>query len=168
MSQRQAYILSFLTIAIILGTGVYLEYFQGIMPCPLCTLQRICFGACGIFFLLGIFLYRKACSTMVINVATILISFTGMLLAGRQIWIQYFPSADTSSCGVSINYMLSVLPWQDVASRIFSGSTECSQRGWELLGLNIPEWSILFFALFFISSVYYLIRAWKQGCKARG
>ncbi len=157
MSQRLAYIACFLIVAIILGTGFYLEYFEGIMPCPLCTLQRICFAASGILFFLGIFLYRKRLARIGINLTTTLIAGAGMLLAGRQIWIQAYPSPENTECGVSIQYMMSVLPLQDVAEKIFSGSTECTQRGWELLKLNIPEWSLLFFGLFLLVNLYYLL-----------
>tara|TARA_R110000868_G_scaffold142331_2_gene359551 strand:+ start:298 stop:786 length:489 start_codon:yes stop_codon:yes gene_type:complete len=162
MSQRLAYIMCFLTVVVILGTGVYLEYVEGIMPCPLCTLQRICFSIAGAFFLLGIFLFRRRIARIIINIATLLISSVGAFLAGRQIWIQAFPHAAGSECGVSLNYMLSVLPLKDVATKIFSGSTECTQRGWEFMNLNIPEWSLLFFIVFLLTGFFYLIREYKS------
>lgn len=158
MSQRLAYIVCFVTIVAILGMGFYLEYFDGIVPCPLCTLQRMCFGALGILFLLGIFLHRRRLATVIINLLSILFSIAGVLLSGRQIWIQYYPSAENGECGVSLQYMLQVLPLQDVANKIFSGSAECTQRGWELLGMNIPEWSLVFFIAFGLISIYYLFK----------
>lgn len=157
MSQRQAYIFSFLIVVVILGTGFYLEYFEGIMPCPLCTLQRICFGVSGLLFFLGIFLYRHRIARIAINLTSVLLAAAGMFLAGRQMWIQAYPSPENTECGVSIQYMMSVLPLQDVVEKIFSGSTECTQRGWELLKLNIPEWSLLFFGLFLLINMYYLV-----------
>lgn len=162
MSQRLAYIICFFTVVAMLATGFYLEYFDGIMPCPLCTLQRICFAALGIIFLAGIFLYRRRCVMIALNLSTILFTSLGIMLAGRQIWIQYFPSADSSECGVSLNYMLNVLPLTDVAQKIFSGSTECTQRGWEFLKLNIPEWSLLFFIGFLSVSMFYLLTNHKS------
>jgi disulfide bond formation protein DsbB len=162
MTQRLAYLLCFLTIAGILGTGVYLEVVEGIMPCPLCTLQRICFAACGCLFLIGVFLHRYRVATLIINFLALVFSGLGIFFAGRQIWIQAFHSNSASECGASISYMLTVLPLSDVAQKIFSGSTECSQRGWELLGLNIPEWSLFFFILFFGTSLYYLFRGNKH------
>jgi disulfide bond formation protein DsbB len=162
MSQRLAYILCLLTVAGILATGVYLEVVEGIMPCPLCTLQRICFGICGLLSLLGVFLYQKRLARIIINMDLFFFATIGFGLAARQLWIQFFPSPDNSECGVSINYMLTVLPIKDVASKIFSGSTECSQRGWELLNLNIPEWSLLFFGVFMTVSLVYLIKDFRN------
>jgi disulfide bond formation protein DsbB len=59
MSTRLMYLLGFVLICVLLATSVYLEFVEGIMPCPLCVLQRICFALWGLFFLLGIFLHRR-------------------------------------------------------------------------------------------------------------
>lgn len=165
MTQRIAYLLGCLIVLVILGTGFYLEYYEGIMPCPLCTLQRICFGVCGILFLLGFVLARRKIAVMIINLLSILFAGSGLFLAARQIWIQSNPNLVSGDCGVSLNYMLSALPITDVAKRVFSGSTECSQRGWEFLYLNIPEWSLVFFGLFLISSIYFLSRNFCKSCR---
>ncbi len=162
MSQRLAYFFCALTVAVILSTGVYLEYVEGIIPCPLCTLQRICFGICGLYFLFGLVLYRMRIARLIVNFLTVIMASLGALLAGRQIWIQFFPSPESSECGVSIKYLLSVLPVKEVAQKILSGGTECSQRGWEFLKLDIPEWSLIFFVFFILISLYYLVK----DCKA--
>lgn len=161
MSQRTAYLFGFLIVLAILGMGFYLEYYEGIMPCPLCTLQRICFAVCGVLFFIGIFLSRKRLACIIINLLAVVFSGLGLGLAARQLWIQHFPGAGSGECGVSLNYMLSVLPIRDVAERVFSGSAECSQRGWEFLNLNIPEWSLLVFAGFIAISIYNLMRGSK-------
>ena len=156
MTQRFAYFIGLAMVAGILGTGYYLEHYLGIMPCPLCTLQRICFGVSGVFFLIGLMVYRNRIATTIINFLTLLFSATGIFLAARQIWIQFHPAAAGNDCGVTLNYMLSVLPLSDVVQKVFSGSAECTQRGWEFLNLNIPEWSLIFFTLFFLSSAAFL------------
>ncbi|HTM63873.1 MAG TPA: disulfide bond formation protein B [Gammaproteobacteria bacterium] len=157
MSQRLAYMICFFTVIVMLATGFYLEFVDGIMPCPLCTLQRICFAASGIIFLAGTFFYRKRCTRIAINLSSMIFASLGIFLAGRQLWIQYFPNPDNSECGVSLQYMISVLPLSDVAEKVFSGSTECVQRGWEFMKLNIPEWSLLFFVIFLLVSAFYLV-----------
>jgi protein dithiol:quinone oxidoreductase len=156
MTQRLAYFIGLILVVGILGTGYYLEHYLGIMPCPLCTLQRICFGFSGILFLIGCMVYRYRIATVLLNLLIMLISATGMFLAARQIWIQLHPATAGGDCGVTLNYMLTVLPLSDVAQKVFSGSAECTQRGWEFLYLNIPEWSLIFFALFFVCSAAFL------------
>jgi protein dithiol:quinone oxidoreductase len=162
MSQRLAYILCFITIAILLASGFYLEYVEGIAACPLCTLQRVCFALTGLLFFIGIFLYRCRLARVAINMFAALFALSGALLAGRQIWIQFFPSVNTGECGVSLSYMLSVMPVSEVAIKVFAGGTECTQRGWEFLKLNLPEWSLLFFLAFIVMTLYYLVRECKN------
>ncbi len=164
MTQRFAYLLGLFIVVVILATGFYLEYVEGIIPCPLCTLQRICFGICGVLFLIGFLAYRSRIAVFLINFMSMIFAGSGLLLAGRQIWIQANPALATGECGVSLNYMLNVLPLSDVIQRIFSGSTECSQRGWEFMKLNIPEWSLIFFGLFLLGSLYFLCRNWCRSC----
>ncbi len=85
----------------------------------------------------------------------------GIFLAGRQVWLQHFPSPDNSECGVSIQYLMQVLPMNQVLEKIFAGSTECSQRGWEFLHLNMAEWALIWFVGFFILTLCLLLEELK-------
>ena len=158
MSRRFIYTAGFIIILLLLGTSIALQIFDGIMPCPLCTLQRISFGLVGIFFFIGIFAYRSRIITQLINFLSLIASSLGGFFAGRQIWLQYFPTGDSSECGVSLEYMMQVLPLNEVAQKIFSGSAECSQRGFEFLWLNMAEWALAWFVLFFLTSFYLLMK----------
>lgn len=158
MSKRFIYTAGFIVILLLLGTSIGLQIFDGIMPCPLCTLQRISFGLIGIFFFIGIFVYRSRIATQLINFLSLIASCLGGFFAGRQVWLQYFPTGDSSECGVSLQYMMQALPLSEVAQKIFSGSAECSQRGFEFLWLNMAEWALVWFVLFFFTSFYLLVK----------
>ena len=133
MSMRLNYLMGFIVVSAILLTSIYFQVFDGIMPCPLCTLQRICFGILGILFLIGIMAYKKYSVRLVINTLCGFFAIFGISLAGRQVWLQHFPSANASECGVSLQYMMQVLPMNEVIQKILTGSAECTQRGWEFL-----------------------------------
>src|SRR5687767_12584857 len=90
MHLRTAYILGFIITTCLLLTTFYLEFFQGFVPCPLCILQRFVMGLLSVLFLLGIFLARKYWSRIFITVLLSLSSLLGVVLAGRQVWIQTF------------------------------------------------------------------------------
>jgi disulfide bond formation protein DsbB len=154
MSIRKLYLLGFLIISCLLLTSIYLQYFQGIEPCPLCTLQRITFGMLGIVFLIGIAACARKFARYTVNSIGLLLSVLGMVLAGRQIYLQQFPSPDNTECGVSLQYMMQILPIHEVAAKIFQGSTECAQRGWEFLSFNMAEWAFAWFALFLMLMLY--------------
>jgi len=158
MSIRLTYFLSFIIISAILLTSIYFQVVDGIMPCPLCTLQRLTFGLLGILFLIGLITHRKTCLRKLINSLCGLVALLGVFLAGRQVWLQHFPSTDTSECGVSLQYMMQVLPMNEVIQKIFTGSAECTQRGWEFLQLNMAEWALMFFIGFTLLAIGLLIK----------
>lgn len=158
MSIRTIYLFGFVIVTSILMTSIYFQVIDGIMPCPLCTLQRIAFFLLGILFLTGVFLHTKRKAVFIINVLCGIISIAGIFFAGRQVWLQHFPSADNSECGVSLQYMMQVLPMNEVIQKIFSGSAECTQRGWEFLNLNMAEWALIWFVIFFLLTIYLFVK----------
>ncbi len=158
MSIRSHYIFGLIIITALLSTSLYLQFYDGFMPCPLCTLQRVTFFFLGILFILGIFLHAQRWGRLIINLFTLCVSSAGILFAGRQVWLQHFPPTDTSECGVSLHYMLQVLPVNEVVRKIFSGSAECTQIGWKFLSLSMAEWTMAWFILFFLLSFYLLMK----------
>ncbi|HEX4044802.1 MAG TPA: disulfide bond formation protein B [Gammaproteobacteria bacterium] len=158
MSTRFIYFLGFVIAGLILGISIYLQCFAGFIPCPLCTLQRFAFAAFGIFCLFGLLLSSKLLARMLINTLMLISAIFGLFFSGRQIWLQHFPPAHNSECGVSLEYMLQALPLQEVIQKVFVGSAECTERGWSFLFLNMAEWSLLWFILFFVMSVYLLLK----------
>jgi disulfide bond formation protein DsbB len=46
---------------------------------------------------------------------------------------------------MGLNYMLDSMPFTDVIAKVFAGSGECAEKSWELMGLAIPGWTLVFF-----------------------
>jgi disulfide bond formation protein DsbB len=46
---------------------------------------------------------------------------------------------------MGFSYMMETMPFADILDKVFSGSGECAEKGWELLGLAIPGWTLVFF-----------------------
>ena len=49
------------------------------------------------------------------------------------------------ACGMGFSYMMDTMPFLDVLKKVFAGSGECAEKGWEFLGLAIPGWTLVFF-----------------------
>lgn len=162
MSMRLTYLFGLIIVSTLLLASIYFQVVDGIMPCPLCILQRVSFGLLGFFFLFGIFFYSRRGFRLVINSLCALTSALGIFLAGRQVWLQHFPSANSSECGVSLQYMMQVLPVNELIQKIFAGTAECTQRGWVFLHLNMAEWALLCFIGFFLGSIYLLIKEFRS------
>lgn len=161
MSIRLCYAFGLLTIIGLLLLSLYLQHVEGIIPCPLCSMQRLMFAFLGVLCLFGILLYRKSWGRLLVNLLCAATSIFGMILAGRQIWLQNFPTTAGTECSVSLEYMLAALPLKEVLQKIFQGGVECSQRTWEFLHLDMAEWALIWFSLFLLMSVYLTLREFK-------
>lgn len=160
MITRYTYSVGFIVICLLIASSIYLQVVDGFEPCPLCTLQRITFGVLGVFFMVGIIFNPRRIIGFILSILLLLSSILGLLFASRQIWLQHF-STNNTECGVSLNYMLQVLPLNEVMKKVFTGSAECSQRGFVFLHLNTAEWAFIWF-LFFIGFSLYLITRYRK------
>src|SRR3990167_3741877 len=153
---RSLYLLGFLSVLFVLIISMWLQYVDGFVPCPLCTLQRLTFALLAILFFIGFFIHKYKLSRLTINFLSTCAALTGAFFAGRQVWLQFFSNGSNTECGVSIQYMLRILSFKETAQKIFAGSAECTQRGWEFLYLNMAEWSLIWFVLLIIFAGYLL------------
>jgi protein dithiol:quinone oxidoreductase len=144
--RRIGYLLGFLVCAGLMGWALWLQYGQGLEPCPLCVFQRIAVCAIGVVFLIA-FIHNPFRSGAAAYALLILVfAGTGAAFAGRQVWLQSLPKDQVPACGMGISYMMDTMPFMDVLQKVFAGSGECAEKGWELLGLAIPGWTLVFFA----------------------
>jgi disulfide bond formation protein DsbB len=142
--RRVAYLLGFLVCAGLMGWAFWLQYGEGLEPCPLCMFQRVAVCAVGIVFLLAFLQNPSRRGASVYAILTLLFAGAGAGFAGRQIWLQALPKDQVPACGMGIGYMLDTLPLADVITRTLTGSGECAEKGWELLGLSIAGWTFVF------------------------
>lgn len=150
-------------IVLLLTTSAYLQMFDGFAPCPLCTLQRFAFFLLGFWFFFGIFLHEKRWGRIFVNMLAAVTAILGILLAGRQIWLQHTMPANSNECVVSLQYMLEAFPLSQVIQKVLlEGSAECTKRGWEFLHLNMAEWSLVWFAVLFLMIVTIILKEFKQ------
>lgn len=149
ISIQRGYFLGFIVILLMVGFVFFLQS-RGVLPCPLCLLQRMMMMALSVVFFIGMLWPFKRIGNSVLGVLGMAITVGGMLLAGRQVWLQYLPPMSTGGCGVNLQYLLSILPFTDVMKIVWQGGTECSALGWVFLHLSLAEWSLVAFGGFFI------------------
>ncbi|HSW69156.1 MAG TPA: disulfide bond formation protein B [Gammaproteobacteria bacterium] len=153
-SHRAMFLSAFIITASMLSITFYLQNYDGFVPCPLCILQRMTLGILSIIFFFGGVLPIKKMGNIFLSVSASLVTLIGMILSGRQVWLQHLPPDKNADCGVSLQYLLNVLPFDQVISKIFQGTAECSQKGWEFLHLSLAEWSLICFVGLFIFCVF--------------
>jgi disulfide bond formation protein DsbB len=157
-SFRLAYLIAFICVVALLGFASYLQMHDGVTPCALCIMQRICMAALGFTFFLGAAFSINRWGNIFIGSLSFFIAISGEILAGRQTWIQHVPTGITGNCDVSLNYMLKVMPFTDVMKKVLEGGAECSQVTWQFLSMSLAEWSMMCFGFFALFSLWQLWR----------
>ena len=74
-----------------------------------------------------------------------LVAGVGAAIAARHVWLQHLPPEETPRCGPGLDYLLDTLPLNELVREVLTGSGECAKVDWTLLGLSMPEWTLLLF-----------------------
>jgi disulfide bond formation protein DsbB len=155
--RRIGYVLGFFVCLSLIAYAYYLQYALDLEPCPLCILQRVCVIAMGLVFLVAVFHNPGRAGATVYALMQLVFGATGAALAARQVWLQSLRGDQVPACGMSLSYMMETLPYADVLRKVFEGSGECAEKGWEFLHLSIAGWTLVFFVAMIVAS-FALIR----------
>ena len=152
----------FLVLMAVIGMSFALFYLQrhlGLSPCPLCIFQRVGLIVMGGFALISALFNPKS---KVVRLILWLGSLAGIgwatAVAARHVWLQHLPADQVPSCGPGLNYWMDTLPILQVFKEVFAGSGECASVDWTLMGLSIPEQSLILFSILLIVHVLILWR----------
>lgn len=144
----------------LIGSGALLAvayfYFQlqlGLAPCPLCLFQRACLVAVMLACLLGLITGPRVVGSKILAFFTMLFCAGGLAIAGRQVWLQHAPADKIPECGPDLAFMLDAFPLLEVLQTVFTGSGECAEVQWQLLGFSMPEWMMLVFLVMVVISL---------------
>lgn len=157
-SPRHLYLLAFVGCLLLMAGALYLEHQVGLEPCPLCIVQRVCVILFGLVCLLAAIHGPGRLGVRLYAVLTLLIAAAGAGTAGRQVWLQHIPADQLPSCLPPLDYLMDALPLQDIVRLVLHGSADCAEAGWTLLGLNVPQWSLLAFVGMLLFSLLQLLR----------
>ncbi|MGD0958715.1 MAG: disulfide bond formation protein B [Methylomonas sp.] len=141
-SPRIAFILGFCGCVALLLVGAYMQFILGLEPCPLCISQRLAILATGLFFLLAA-VHNQG--RKIYAILTSLTAIGGACISARHIWIQHLPPDEVPECSPGLDYALKYLPLTDTVKLMLTGTGECAKVDWTMLGLSIPEWTLMAF-----------------------
>ena len=137
-TRRTGNLVGVIACAALLAYALYAQHGLGLEPCPLCILQRVAVLVAGVLFLLAFVHNPGDIGARIYGVSIDLASLAGILVAARQMWIIAQPPGTVAECGASLDYMMDVLPLQEVLIKVLAGSGECAKVDWVFLGLNMP------------------------------
>ena len=142
----------------LLCIGLVMEHAMGLSPCPLCMMQRIWLA------LVGLTAYASLAHSPRWGIYPLVGSIFALIGSGfslRQIWLQNLPKDQVPSCGPDLAYMIESFPLSDLLAAMTSGTGDCAEVSWSLLGLSIPA---LLFAGFMVL-LFGCVMQIRQGSK---
>jgi disulfide bond formation protein DsbB len=145
--------------------GLYLQLVVGLVPCPMCIVQR--------YALILVVLIAALAAAFPARGAHLAGAFL-MLLAGgfgafvaaRQSWLQWYPP-EVASCGRDFYGMIENFPLRRAIPMIFKGSGDCTKIDWTFLGGSLANWSFVAFAAIIGVALTLLVRQARHGARAQ-
>jgi disulfide bond formation protein DsbB len=136
---------------------MYLQHVVGLVPCPMCIVQR--YSLVLIVLIAGLTgASRKKGVHLAGSILLLLTAGFGAFVAARQTWLQWYPP-EVSSCGRDFYGMIETFPLQRALPMIFKGGGDCIKVDWTFLGGSIANWSCLCFSGI---AVLALALIWRQ------
>ncbi|UFH49252.1 disulfide bond formation protein B [Pseudomonas sp. KNUC1026] len=140
---RRPFILGFLIAVSALGAALYLEKVVNLVPCSLCIVQRFFIGAVGALCLVAALCAPGRHGLRGYALACVGCCVLGAASAIRQLWLQNHAGPADAMCFSGAWHVLASLPFGQAASALLLGTPDCANVSWTLLGMSLPEWSLL-------------------------
>lgn len=137
---------------LMMAVALGLEHIMGLEPCPLCIFQRVAVIAAGL--VLGVAALHNPSGKVgkaIYGLLGLAAVGTGAFIAGRHVWLQGLPADEVPTCGPGLEYMMDILPMQEVVAMVLTGSGECAEIDFMFLGLSLPAWTLIGFLLLAIA-----------------
>jgi disulfide bond formation protein DsbB len=144
---RPVFLLVFLACMGLLGFALYLQETKHLLPCPLCIVQRVAYWLVGLTALLGFLHNPRRRGRWTYSALLAIFALAGAVVALRQAWLVRHPLA--LECGISPEeQFLNALPLSKWWPAMFEANGDCTVATWKFLSLTMPDWSLIWFAVF--------------------
>jgi len=136
----------------LIGAALYLQHVQAMQPCPLCVIQRYLFLGVAIFSLIGALAGRiKAGAGL-----ALLCALGGLAVVGKHLYVLAHPGF---SCGIDpMETTLNKIPTATLMPWMFRADGLCEAASAPVFGLNVPQWSAVWFVILTLALVWTLVR----------
>jgi len=131
----------------LLGVGLFMQFVMKQLPCPLCVLQRYAFAAIVLICLATAALPQRALKAGAL--LGLLAALCGGGVALYHVWILAHPAL---SCGIDpLETSLNTIATAKLMPFLFFADGMCTTVYPPILGLSMPMWALIWFALFAIT-----------------
>jgi len=156
LNNRHVFSVFLLITLVLLAEGLVLQHFKGQAPCPLCVIQRAGFVLIGLIALVALLRQPQQRGAAAYFAALALTALAGLGVAVRHVWLLHHPKF---GCGIDVlEEFVNKLPTAKLLPWLFHASGECTAPREPVLGLQIPEWSVIWYSLMLLAAIFFLAR----------
>ena len=146
--------------------GVYLQEVVGLVPCPMCIVQRYAMLLLAACAALGA-ATRSRGAQIAAALGVVVCATGGAFVAARQSWLQWYPP-EVASCGRDFYGMVESFPLQRLIPMIFRGSGDCTKIDWTFLDGSLANWSFVSFCALALGAVVFALARGRSSTPAAG
>lgn len=140
----------------LLAEALILQHLKGQAPCPLCVLQRAGFLLFALIALIAAVHQPRQRAAAGYSAALGMVALAGLGAAIRHVWVLYHPKF---GCGIDVlEQFVNDLPTSKLLPWLFHASGECTAPHEPILGLQVPEWSLIWFSLLLLAAMAFAFK----------
>jgi disulfide bond formation protein DsbB len=129
----------------ILGYALHLQFGEGLDPCPWCIVQRVGFLLVGLVALLAALQRPWNVGIRVWSLIGATMALAGAASAAYHLWLQSDPKRAAACAGSALERLLDASRIGDWVPPLLQYGGTCEAKAWTLLGLSMPQWSLVCF-----------------------
>lgn len=145
MTTRAYFLAGCLAAAGALAFAYYLQYAQGLAPCPLCIFQRVAMAGVALFCLIGTVHAPGDAGRRAYAGLAAVSALLGAAIAARHVWLMHLPADQVPACGPGLDYLVDVMPLTEVLATVLRGDASCAEVKGAFLGISLPAWTGVYF-----------------------
>jgi disulfide bond formation protein DsbB len=152
---------------LLLGYAHFAQYVQGLEPCPLCMFQRIAMFAVTIWAGIAALHAPRSWGWRVYGVGGLVLSALGAGLSGWHVRQQLQPPDLLGSCAPPLDVLVQGVQFGslkigDMLARVLEAKGDCAKVDWTFLGLSMPAWVFIWFAIMGLAMSYSAFARWQH------
>jgi protein dithiol:quinone oxidoreductase len=141
----------------LVAVALVLQHLKGQAPCPLCVLQRAGFLLVAVIALIALIQQPRRRGVAIYAAGLALASLSGLGVAIWHVWSLHHPKF---GCGIDVmEQFVNNLPTAKLLPWLFHASGECTAPHEPIFGLQVPEWSLVWFSLLFLAAIFFALKS---------
>ena len=162
MTSRWIFLTSLMTNLAVILAIVFFLFVLKLEPCPMCILQQVAIYMVTLVTIIALIRPLNWNTQVTFQSIIILLALLGLYVSTQQVWMQWHPEQYVGACQADVSVLFHNLPFLEFLHTLFTGTPDCSQVDWSLLGLSMAAYSSLYFTFLILMHIITAIISFKH------